>query len=198
MLTKDHLPDEIRTARTLTRKAAAEDLSKIEAWPPYPDWQVTAFDMTGPPARSADGEFWWRKINQPDRCHYSVVLPDTGEVIGLHAFVRIDWHTQAVDNMGIRIRADMCDQGFGTETLAPLLRGVLDAGMKSIRLDVAAANQRAIACYEKCGMHITEEVWREHRGDPPKLDDPKWAFAALHLREDDGKWMTRFYFMEIP
>ena len=87
---------------------------------------------------------------------------------------------------------------IGTETLGPLLRAVLDVGMKSIRLDVAAANARAIACYRKCGMRITEEFWREHRGEPPQLDDPKWAFAAPHLREEDGKWMTRFYYMETP
>jgi RimJ/RimL family protein N-acetyltransferase len=118
-------------------------------------------------------------------------------VIGVHAFVRIDWEKRVVDNMGVRIRADMCDRGLGTETLAPLLRAVLDAGMKSIRLDVAAANERAVACYRKCGMHITEEFWREHRGEAPKLDDPAWAFAVPHLREQDGTWMTRFYFMEM-
>ncbi|HUV39986.1 MAG TPA: GNAT family N-acetyltransferase [Planctomycetota bacterium] len=198
MPTRDDLPDEIRTARTVVRKAGDGDLPAIEAWPPYPGWQYACFDMTGPPARSRNGEYWWRKIDLPDRCHYSVVLPDTGAVIGVHAFVRIDWKTPAVDNMGIRIRSDLCGQGFGTETLAPLLHAVLEAGMKSVRLDVAAANGRAIACYRKCGMRVTEEFWREHRGEMPRLDDPRWTFAAPHLREEDGKWMTRFFFMEIP
>ena len=196
MLTKDDMPERIVTPRTLVRRARVDDLPQIDAWPPYPEWQYSFFDMTGPPSRLPDGEYWWRKIDEPDCCHYSAVLPDTGEVIGVHAFVRIDWSTSVVGNMGVRIRADLCDRGFGTETLSALLRAVLDAGMKSIRLDVAAANERAIECYSKCGMRITEEFWREHRGETPQLDDPKWAFAVPHLREDDGKWMTRFYLMQ--
>ena len=148
--------------------------------------------------RGVGGErYWWEKIDEGDRGHYSVVLREPGEVIGVHALVGIDWEKRLVANMGIRIRCDLCGRGYGRETLGALLTAALDAGIRSIRLDVAATNQRAIRCYEKCGMRITGECWQEHRGEAVDPRDPKWAFAMPHLREEGGKWMVRFYWMEI-
>ena len=198
MLTRDNLPDEIVTARTVVRKTLPKDLPVIEDWPRYPGLQYGCFDMTGPSALSADGDYWWRKIDRCDRCHYSVVHKPSGDVIGVHAFTRIDWARPVIGNVAIRIRADLCGKGFGSETLDALLRAVLDTGMKSVRLDVAATNARAIACYRKCGMRITEEFWQEHSGDPPQMEKPEWAFAVPHLRKDGPKWLVRFYRMAIP
>ena len=99
-------------------------------------------------------------------------------------------------NMGIRLRPDLCGQGYGQETLGPLLEGALDAGMARVRLDVAAPNVRAIRCYEKCGMQATGEFWREGDG-PADPDDPKWADFMPHLRRDGEGWKVRFHWMEI-
>jgi len=195
-LEKNDLSRELVTARTVVRKAIAEDLPQIAAWPRYP-WPNECFNMMSPSRRTRDERHWWEKIDEPDRCHYSVVLRRSGEVIGVHALVAIDWETATVANMGIRIRTDVCGRGYGQETLAALFAAVLDAGIRSIRLDVAATNQRAIRCYEKCGMRITGECWREHRGEPIVPSDSKWAFAMPHLREEGGKWMVRFHWMEI-
>lgn len=80
----------MRTARTLVRRAVAEDLAQIEAWPSYPP-QYDCFNMTPRPTNLSDKPPWWRRIDHADRCHYSVVLPRTGDVIGVHAFVAIEW-----------------------------------------------------------------------------------------------------------
>ena len=196
MLGKNDLPEEIVTARTVVRRARADDLPQIAAWPDYA-WPHDVLGMTHALARDAGGDYWWARIDEPDRCHYSVVLRDGGEVIGLHAFVRIDWAAGVVGNMGVRIRSDRCDDGYGTESLRPLLAGVLDAGIGSIRLDVAAPNPRAVRCYEKCGMRTTGELWQAHRGEPIDPADPKWSFVLPHARHEDGRWMIRFYWMEI-
>lgn len=196
MLNKEQMPDQVVTPRTVIRRACDADLAGIAAWPAYP-WPFEVFDMTDPQSRSADGRYWWEKIGEPDRCHYSVVSPETREIIGVHAFVRIDWATGRVGNMGIRIRPDLCGRGYGTETLRPLLAAVLSSGISTVRLDVAAPNRRAIHCYEKCGMRIVDEFWREHTAGTIDPDDPKWSFAVPHLRRDDGKWLVRFYWAEI-
>jgi len=196
LLSRDDLPDEIVTARTLVRKAVSEDLSKISRWPGY-EWPCECFDVVGPP-RARNGQApWWERIDDPDRCHYSVILPATGEVIGIHAFVQIGWSARTVANMGVRIVAPLCSQGYGTESLKPLLADILRCGISRIRLDVAASNARAVRCYKTCGMRIVEALWREHRGASPEPDTPKWAFAMPHLRFEDGHWLTRFYWMEI-
>lgn len=193
---KERMPREIATPRTVVRRACDADLADIAAWPAYP-WPFEVFNMTGPLSPSADGRRWWQRIGEPDRCHYSVVLPQSGEVIGVHAFTRVDWAARAVGNMGIRIRPDLCGRGYGTETLGPLLAAVLRSGMSSVRLDVAAPNGRAVRCYEKCGMRIVDGFWQEHTAGPIDLADPKWSFAVPHLRREGDRWLVRFYWLAI-
>ena len=196
VLDKTQLPQTIANARTLGRRTQADDLPKMEAWPPYP-WPYEVFSMAPPSAASSDGAAWWRRIADPDRCHYSVVLRDTDEIIGLHAFVQIDWKRRSVGNMGVRIHPDLCGKGYGTESLSPLLAAVLDSGIRTIRLDVAATNKRPIRCYEKCGMTIVGEFWREHSGEAIDPADPKWTPLMPDVRRDGDRWMVRFYWMEI-
>lgn len=159
VITKDQLPEKITTTRTVVRKAKAEDFDEIAAWPEYPP-PYEGMTMTKA-HREPDGFFWWQQIERPERCHYSVVLSQTGEIIGVHAFVRIDWERRVVRNMGCRIRSDLCNQRYGTETLRPLLATVLNAGITTIRLDVIATNPRAVRCYEKCGMQIVDTIHEE-------------------------------------
>lgn len=152
-LTKTDLPDEIITPGTVVRKTKAEDLKEIAAWPAYPPpYHGMSMDAI---RREPDGLFWWQQFDHPDRCHYSVVSK-TGEILGIHAFARIDWRKGAVRNMGCRIRPDVCDMGYGTETLRLLLAEVMASGMMVIQLDTLADNSRAIRCYEKCGMRIVD------------------------------------------
>ena len=96
--------------------------------------------------------------------------------------------------MGVRVRPDLCGCGYGKETLRPLLQAVLDAGMRTIRLDVAATNERGIRCYRACGMRITGEMWFPSGCDPQQ---PEWIPFAEHFRQENGQWLERFYWMEI-
>jgi RimJ/RimL family protein N-acetyltransferase len=196
VLSKDQLPKQVATERTLARKAVPEDLRHIACWPAYP-WPYDVFNMTDPLAQHPDGRYWWSKIDDPDRCQYSVLLADAGEIIGLLALSRIDWAERVIGNMGVRIRADLCGQGYGTEMLGALLSAVLSAGAVKVRLDVAATNARAIRCYERCGMRKADEFWQPHSGEAIAPADPRWSFAMPHLRQEKGKWLVRFYWMEI-
>jgi RimJ/RimL family protein N-acetyltransferase len=194
-MNKLNLSNEIITPRTVIRRAIQEDLPKIAAWPDYP-WPHEVFNMTGPLARHVDQRYWWERLDQDDRYHYSIINSQTGEVIGVHALIGIDWKMQIVGNMGIRIRSDLCSMGLGTETLKPLLESTLMAGMKVVRLDVAGPNARAIRCYEKSGMRIVDEFWQEHNGETIDLLNPKWVFAKPHLQHKQGKWLVRLFWME--
>jgi diamine N-acetyltransferase len=193
-MNKDSLPKETLTPRTVVRRMTAGDIAQFDAWPSY-QWPFECFNINAKARQRREGQ-WWTVFDKPDRCHYSVVLPATGEVIGLHAFFGIDYEKRVIANMGIRIRPDVCDQGYGRESLRPLLEAVLESGFRSIRLDVAATNYRAVRCYEQCGMEIVEEFWQDGEG-PDDPDEPKWAPLMPHLRRKGGEWFVRFYWMEI-
>ena len=194
-MNKSQLPDRIVTARAVVRKAVPEDLPALAAWPDYPA-PYREFSLSMDKARSTDGPCWWERIDWPDRCHYSVVDPEGAGIVGVLALVRIDWSVPAAGNMGVRIHPDFCDRGYGSETLGALLEAALDAGMRSIRLDVSPVNPRAIRCYHKCGMRKVDEFWRTvHPPDDP--NDPGWMKAKPYLRRKDDGWEAQFDWMEI-
>lgn len=197
MLSKKDFPDVISTKRTVVRRAITEDFPHICKWPLY-EWPWEVFNQSDR-ERKLEGELlWWEQIEAPNRCHYTVVLSDTSDVIGIHAFSNIDWQNAFIGNMGVRIRADFCGQGYGTESLKALISEVLASGIKKIRLDVAATNYPAIRCYKKCGFQITgEELWREHTGYSIEPSDPKWQAFLPHLKQSNEKWLCRHIWLEI-
>jgi ribosomal protein S18 acetylase RimI-like enzyme len=74
----------------------------------------------------------------------------------------------------------------------------LKHGMKGLRLDVAATNGRAIACYKKVGFRKTGEFWRDAPDlEKEELDDPRNAFLKGHVRSVGATTQLRFYRMAI-
>lgn len=102
-----------------------------------------------------------------------------------------------MQNMGVRLHPDFCGQGYGTETLKPLLAETLNAGIRRIRLDVLVPNQRAVRCYQRSGMRAVGEFWQKYHGPTVVPSDPRWAFALPHFRREGETWMVRSYWMEI-
>jgi RimJ/RimL family protein N-acetyltransferase len=193
-VTKDKLLDiRLTTSRTFIRPMEPSDFADVLAWPPYPFPDANR-SMNIPRAWNEDCKrYWWQRIEDADRAVFVAACNDTGKVVALHAFVGIDWAAGLVDTMGVRVRPDLCACGYGKETLRPLLQTVLDAGMRTIRLDVAAMNERAIRCYRACGMRITGETWFPAGFDPQQTE---WAPFAGHFKRENGQWLERFYWME--
>lgn len=184
----------LTTARTMIRPMLAADFPDILAWPEYL-WPDTYRSMNHPSAIDSKARcYWWQQIDDADRAVFVAACKNTGKIAALHAFVRIDWTAGFVDTMGVRVRPELCACGYGKETLRPLLQAVLDAGMRTIRLDVSATNERGIRCYRAYGMRITGETWFSPDFDP---EQPEWASFADHFKRENDRWMERFYWMEI-
>ncbi len=196
MISKQLMPDEISFPEITIRKMISEDLPCIASWPPYP-WPSDWANMVGnESAKTEDGNYWWEQIDKPDRCHYSIITRESGDIIGVYTFSKIDWVNKNIGNMGVRIHPDWRGKGIGSQTLSILIQEVLKVGIKSIRLDVGATGKHTIQLYRKCGMKIVDEFWREAVG-PKDANDPKWAPLMPHMRVENEKWMLRFYWMEI-
>lgn len=58
-----------------------------------------------------------------------------------------------VANLGIVFNPKYIDRGYGTSALRAILKYYFESmDMRSLYLDVAVHNKRAIRCYEKCGF----------------------------------------------
>jgi RimJ/RimL family protein N-acetyltransferase len=115
--------------------------------------------------------------------------------ISLH---QIDWVSGALGNMGLRIELSWCGKGVGTLVLQNVAKWCFNSGLRTLCLDVAASNPRALRCYEKVGFVRTGEFWRD-AGDlkDVDLDQPKYEFVLPHVRLDRAVPQIRFWWMRL-
>jgi len=85
--------------------------------------------------------------------NYSIVVPETNELIGSCGFVEID-HINQTSEIGIFIgNKNFWNRGYGTEALSLLMDyGFKALNLHNIMLRVYENNIGAIKCYEKAGF----------------------------------------------
>ena len=179
------------------RSLSRDDLDLLAQWPSYPwPYDVFRFSFASLGKSEMDAVFMQRAVRD-DRI---TLVTDVEEktAIGYVTLVDIDWEQKKAGNMGIRIHPAWCDKGIGTRMLQRLVNWWFEHGMRKLTLDVAATNQRAVACYSKVGFRQIGEFWRE-APDLNEVDllDPCFAFLADHVRTVEGSRQIRFYWMEI-
>lgn len=178
--------------RALTR----EDLDVLADWPGYPPgyegFDLRFAGMTGP---QRDELFLARRA---DPARITLVADIAGQVcIAYLGLVQIDWSRRIIGNMGYRIHPDWCDRGLGTRVMRMATGWGVEGGIEILRLDVSAANLRAVRCYEKAGFVRTGEFWQ---ADPKlkgaDLRQPRYDSLRPHVRQDGGMPYVRFYWMQ--
>ncbi|MCK4235278.1 GNAT family N-acetyltransferase, partial [candidate division WOR-3 bacterium] len=91
-----------------------------------------------------------------------------------------------------------CNKGIGTLIIRKVSNWCFKLGLKALRLDVAAANTRAIRCYEKAGFVKTEEFWRNDKGlRNIDVNQPQYDFLRPHVRLDRDVPQIRFWWMDL-
>jgi RimJ/RimL family protein N-acetyltransferase len=90
------------------------------------------------------------------------ILTKKGVPIGNIGFSRLNWHSR-VGVLGIMIgEKSLWDKGYGAEAINLLLEfGFRTLGLHRVVLYVDSVNERAIACYKKCGF-VVEGAQRKH------------------------------------
>ncbi|MBU0685009.1 MAG: GNAT family protein [Thermoplasmatota archaeon] len=116
------------------------------------------------------------------------ILTKDGKPLGNCGFNRIDYvNRYAV--LGILIgEVDFWDKGYGTDAIRTLLRFAFqELGMHKVCLNVDSVNDRAIACYKKCGF-VQEGRFREHQFHHGKyVDSLSMAVLAEDWLRENGK-----------
>ncbi len=179
------------------RRCERDDWDLLSGWPPYPfPLQGFKFSFTGLDAKAKDALFRERE-DRGDRI--SLVFDhERDKTIGYLALVDIDWKQATVGNMAVRLHPDWCGKGYGTRMLRSVVEWCFHGGMKSLRLDVAAANERAVRAYEKAGFCRSGEFWRvDENLASLDLNMPECQFLRAQVCFADGKPASRFWWMVI-
>lgn len=129
----------------------SEDAEKFVEW--LNDFQVT--DYTGKSAKiiTLDAEKNYLETSKEDRANFVIVTLEKDEMIGSISIEKID-HIHQIGTLGIFIGEEKYrNNGYGTEAI----RLILDYGfnylnLNNIDLRLLECNERAMACYKKCGF----------------------------------------------
>jgi len=181
------------TIRLWTRK----DLDRLADWPGYTfPYEPLNLRFSGMNSEERDDHF---RAQDAKADRVTLIVDHTAEeVIGYFALIEIDWAAGKVGNMGIRIAPAWCNKGIGTQVLCMISELCFGCGMKSLRLDSAAVNERAIRCYEKAGFIKTGEFWRDDEYlKSIDIDQPRYDFLLPHIRFDDTALQSKFWWMEL-
>lgn len=187
----------IREADLLIRSWGRDDLDALARWPGYPSpYEAFNLPFAGMTATELERSFQSRN-EEPDRI--TVIVDHAAQpVIGYFVLVQIDWKGRRVGNMGCRLHPSWCDRGIGTSVMRTISNWCFDCGMKRVRLDVAAANPRAIRCYEKAGFVAAGEFWRDDNAlRTIGISRPEYDSLRPHVRWDGATPQVRFLWMEL-
>ena len=177
------------------RRCTRSDLVRLAGWPEYPfPYGAFTFSFRSMSTGELD-RLHARREGDPARL--SLVVDRRDEpCVAYVALLRADWEARHVGDVGVRVHPERCDRGIGSEALRAVLRGVFDAGIDSVSLDVAASNVRAYRCYEKAGFETVGEIWRP-APDLAELDltSKRFAIVAPHVRYVGDAPQLRFLVM---
>ena len=128
-----------------------EDVEKYTEW--LNDFQVT--DYTGRSANvlTLEGEKKYLEQHINDEASFAIIRIEDDQIIGSISLEQIS-HVHRGATLGIFIGDKSGrNKGYGTEAVKLILDyGFNYLNLHSIRLSVFGNNERAIACYKKCGF----------------------------------------------
>ena len=185
----------LRGEKVIIRPMVREDMEKMRAWRSFTD-PLDAL-LNGSQYRSDINIWFHEQASDPSRRWYAIE-DFAGCLIGRLSLRHIVERKSA--RLGITLAADYLGQGYGTDAIRTFMVYYFqELGFEVLYLDVAAPNERAIHCYEKCGF---KQIGSHYRGIG---SDERLAFLKYekyrHLRrffkKKRGRNVVLFYDMKI-
>ena len=171
-----------RGKKTVIRWFERADVDKRQRWSKHTDPLLSHNDPR--PMASRERDLWF--LDRSVSSNYRMYAIDdlSGELIGWITLRNINMSAKT-SVLGIALEPTKMDQGYGTDALMAFFDYYFNSlGFREIWLDVAAFNNRAMRCYEKCGFRFVGKHWMEHPSSsfPPVLSDPKYKDIAHYFR----------------
>jgi len=128
-----------------------EDIERFTEW--MNDFETTDYIGKSSQIITLDGEKKYLEESRNNGFMFSIITMNEDKVIGRISLVHINYIDRKA-NLGILIGDKKHrENGYGTEAI----RLILDYGfnylnLNNIKLDLMEFNERALACYQKCGF----------------------------------------------
>jgi RimJ/RimL family protein N-acetyltransferase len=147
-------------------------------------------------ARENDG--WFTQMNDGRRRLAYAIDDMDSRLIGMISLREIDWGHSA--RLGISLNSQHVGQGLGTRAMRLFLPYYFRTlGFERMLLDVAAANFRAVRCYQKLAFRKVATRWQglAEPPDPRVFDRPDYAPLLGFFRRKWGRIETMYLDMEL-
>ncbi|MGQ9627650.1 MAG: GNAT family N-acetyltransferase [Anaerolineae bacterium] len=186
----------LKGKKVFIRPMKLKDVELMCNWPPFTDLLASSnFFLRRSPAES---EAWFNlQVSDPTRLLYAI--DDlAGNLIGRLSLREIKRPRSA--RLGITLRPDRMGQGYGTDAICTFLAHFFEElGFASLYLDVAAANQRAVRCYKKCGFRYvgSHYSWAGTDSQLAFLEKEENRHLRRFFRRKNGNNLALFYDMKI-
>ena len=151
-----------RTNRCVCRSMTREDVYERCEWGPYDSILLSyyAFSIESERAKKALYNRWI----QMKRFWYAIDMVENGELIAILSLRKIRKLIKSA-RLGLVIKPEYINQGYGTEIIKGFMKYYFEImGYRSLCLDAAEFNKRALRCYTKCGFKQCGEFEREYAG----------------------------------
>jgi len=145
--------EEIRGRKVVIRPLTRSTLEEVTSWPEYTGL-YSCYNIQEFETQEKRDEWYARRVETDLSASWFSIHSLDDRLIGLLNFYAQQnalWHREA--EIGIGIRADECNKGYGAEAITAFVDYIFsETGLTHIGLGARIWNKRALRCYEKCGF----------------------------------------------
>jgi diamine N-acetyltransferase len=169
--------------KTRIRRFTRADVDQWVGWPAHTD---PLFEAYNPPSMSAGMRDAWFEDLVGRQAQLPFAVDDLDGVLIGRIFLRHRNRPEGSATLGIDLRPEFLNHGFGTDSLAAFMVYYFDTlGFDRMYLSVAIFNGRALHLYERLGFRKVNEYWDRLRTSARVLTAPKYEPIKHLFRQGD-------------
>ena len=168
---------------TRIRRFTRADVDHWVGWPAHSD---PLFEAYNPPSMSAGMRDAWFDDLVGRQAQLPFAVDDFDGLLIGRIFLRHRNRPEGSATLGIDLRPEFLNHGFGTDSLTAFMVYYFDAlGFDRMYLSVAIFNGRALHLYERLGFRKVNEYWDRLRTSARVLTAPKYEPIKHLFRQGD-------------
>ncbi|NMB26607.1 MAG: GNAT family N-acetyltransferase [Tissierellia bacterium] len=186
---------EIKGKRITITPIELKDAYSMKKWGRHKN--PLLFDYNLPSLTDEEIKEWYRFKTRGNNKKYYSVFNEQNRFIGYMGIKNIR-KILSQATFGIVFDPNYVNQGYGTEAIIAYLYYFFnEMKMRTLYLEVAKFNKRAIQCYEKSGFKVVDVYLEEFFDQKIDLENPYFLEEKSSFVIEDGKVYNYIYKMKI-